>query len=147
MNNRSYCNPREQVPEIKWGRVRILLCAALCALGAPRLAQAGDAPAWMHAVATAPLPAHDEKTDAVLLYEERTVNVQSADKIKTQVRVVYKILQTERTRLRIRRRLPSTLTAKSMAFADGAFQPRARTMRSKTRKRSRSRFQKSKAAT
>jgi hypothetical protein len=47
----------------------------------------------MHAVATAALPAHDEKTDAVLLYEQRTVNVQSADKIKTQVRVVYKILR------------------------------------------------------
>jgi hypothetical protein len=73
--------------------MRILLCAALCALAAPRLAQAGDAPAWMHAVATATLPAHDEKTDAVLLYEQRTVNVQSADKIKMQVRVVYKILR------------------------------------------------------
>jgi hypothetical protein len=47
----------------------------------------------MHAVASAPVPAHDEKTDAVLLYEERTVNVQSADKIKTQVRRVYKILR------------------------------------------------------
>ena len=47
----------------------------------------------MHAAATAPLPAHDEKTDAVLLYEERTVNVQSADKIKTQVRMAYKILR------------------------------------------------------
>ena len=32
----------------------------------------------MHAVAAAPLPAHDEKTDAVLLYSETDVNVQSA---------------------------------------------------------------------
>src|ERR1035438_7883353 len=47
----------------------------------------------MHAAAGAPLPAHDEKTDAVLLYEERAVNVQSLDKIKTRVRVVYKILR------------------------------------------------------
>lgn len=93
MNNRSCCNRREQAPEISWGRIRFLLCLALLALAAPRLAQAGDAPAWMHAVASAPLPAHDEKTDAVLLYEERNVNVQSADKIKTQVRVVYKILR------------------------------------------------------
>lgn len=93
MNNRSYCYLREQAPGIKWSGMRILLCAALCALAAPRLAQAGDAPAWMHAVATAALPAHDEKTDAVLLYEQRTVNVQSADKIKMQVRVVYKILR------------------------------------------------------
>ncbi len=56
-------------------------------------AVASDAPQWMHAVANAPLPAHDEKTDAVLLYAEQTVNVQSADKIKTHVRLAYKILR------------------------------------------------------
>jgi len=56
-------------------------------------ALAGDAPQWMHAVVNAPLPAHDEKDDAVLLYSERNVNVQSADKIKTVVREVYKILR------------------------------------------------------
>lgn len=67
-------------------------CALSCVLISPRLGLA-DAPAWMHAVASAPVPAHDEKTDAVLLYEERNVTVQSADKIKTQVRVVYKILR------------------------------------------------------
>jgi Domain of Unknown Function with PDB structure (DUF3857)/Transglutaminase-like superfamily len=54
---------------------------------------AGDAPQWMHAVANAPLPEHDEKTDAVLLYSERTVSVQSVEKIKTHVREVYKILR------------------------------------------------------
>jgi hypothetical protein len=47
----------------------------------------------MHAVVTVPLPAHDEKTDAVLLYSETNVNVVSADKIKTQVRKAYKILR------------------------------------------------------
>jgi len=56
-------------------------------------ARAGDAPQWMHAVAKVPLPAHDEKTDAVLLYSERNVTVLSTDKIKTQVREVYKILR------------------------------------------------------
>jgi len=56
-------------------------------------AYAGDAPQWMHAAASAPLPAHDEKTDAVLMYSERTVIVQSTDKIKTHVRVAYKILR------------------------------------------------------
>lgn len=60
--------------------------------GAPQ-ALAGDAPAWMHALVSAPLPAHDEKTDAVLLYSERTVAVQSADKIKITVREAYKILR------------------------------------------------------
>jgi hypothetical protein len=47
----------------------------------------------MHSVVNAPLPAHDEKTDAILLYSERNVNVQSLDKIKIQVRQVYKILR------------------------------------------------------
>jgi len=61
--------------------------------GSPHLAVAGDAPSWMHTVASAPLPDHDEKTDAVLLYSERSVSVQSLDKIKTHVRVVYRILR------------------------------------------------------
>jgi len=47
----------------------------------------------MHALVNAPLPAHDEKTDAVLLYSERIVTVQSADKIKITVREAYKILR------------------------------------------------------
>jgi hypothetical protein len=81
------------VPAIDFRRLTVMLCAALCTLAAPRSAQAGDAPQWMHAAALAPLPAHDEKTNAVLLYEERAVNVQSLDKIKTRVRVVYKILR------------------------------------------------------
>jgi hypothetical protein len=58
-----------------------------------RPAVAGDAPAWMHALVSAPLPAHDEKTDAVQLYSEKIVTVQSADKIKTTVREAYKILR------------------------------------------------------
>jgi len=53
----------------------------------------GDAPGWMHALVNAPLPAHDEKTDAVLLYSERIVMVQSADKFKITVREAYKILR------------------------------------------------------
>ena len=54
---------------------------------------AAEAPSWMRSVATAPVPAHDEKTDAVILYSERLVNVQSTDKIKSRVRIVYKILR------------------------------------------------------
>lgn len=56
---------------------------------------AGDAPQWMHAVVNAPLPSHDEKTNAVLLYSERNVTVQSSDKIKTVVRRAYKILRPD----------------------------------------------------
>ncbi len=63
-----------------------------CLAGVPRSA-AGDAPGWMHALVNVPLPAHDEKTDVVLLYSERIVAVQSADKIKITVREAYKILR------------------------------------------------------
>jgi len=75
---------------------RILICFAFgfmgCLVGVPQSA-AGDAPAWMHALVNVPLPAHDEKTDVVLLYSERIVTVQSADKIKITVREAYKILR------------------------------------------------------
>src|SRR6266516_3563999 len=93
MNNKSHSCPAPPPPasENRWHRILLLAC--LCVLAAACPALAGDAPPWMHAVASAPLPAHDEKTDAVLLYSERTVSVQSVDKIKTHVRVVYKILR------------------------------------------------------
>src|SRR4029077_5050424 len=70
----------------------ISMCIGLFFLGLPS-AHAGDAPQWMHALTSVPLPAHDDKTDAVLLYSERSVSVQSLDKIKTKVRVAYKILR------------------------------------------------------
>jgi transglutaminase-like putative cysteine protease len=54
-----------------------------------------DAPAWMHAAATAPLPAHDEKTDAVLLYAEDVTTVQPNGKIKNLRRRVFKILRPD----------------------------------------------------
>ena len=97
MNNKWFCSPVPPAPATS-SRRRILLAwmllgVALVALCAPRHALAADAPAWMHAVVSVPLPAHDEKTDAVLLYSERTVVVQSLDKIKIHVRVVYKILR------------------------------------------------------
>jgi len=56
---------------------------------------AGDAPQWMHALVNAPLPSHDGKTDAVLLYSETNVNVISADKIKTVIRRAYRILRPD----------------------------------------------------
>src|SRR5438270_6725274 len=92
MKNRLLCNPVDQLPAIK----RCLsagLYGGLCLLVCISPALAGDAPSWMHAAAAAPLPPHDDKTDAVLLYSEHAVSVQSLDKIKTRVRVAYKILR------------------------------------------------------
>lgn len=92
MKNRLLCNPVDQLPAIK----RCLspcFYLGLCLLVCVCPALAGDAPSWMHAAASAPLPAHDDKTDAVLLYSEHAVTVQSLDRIKTRVRVAYKILR------------------------------------------------------
>src|ERR1700730_7358913 len=70
-----------------------LQISALAFLMAPRAATAGDAPAWMHAVVNAPIPAHDEKTDAVNLYSEDITIVMSDSKIKMIERRAYKILR------------------------------------------------------
>jgi len=56
-------------------------------------AAAGDAPSWMRALTNAPLPDHDETTDAVLLYSETILVVQGSGKIKRTTREVYKILR------------------------------------------------------
>jgi hypothetical protein len=68
----------------------LVLC--LAASFAP-VSRAGDAPAWMHALTGVPLPDHDEKTDAVLLYSEDIVTVQGNGKIKHLTRRAYKILR------------------------------------------------------
>jgi hypothetical protein len=91
MKNRLYCSrgPSPQVIKNHFICFLIAVCLVLCAPSS----QASDAPQWMHALVNAPLPAHDEKTDAVLMYSERIVAVQSTDRIKTTVRRAYKILR------------------------------------------------------
>jgi hypothetical protein len=93
MNNRSSCNPAAALPAIDFRGVIVFLGAILCALAISPRAHGAEAPPWMHALVSAPVPAHDEKTDAVLLYSETAVSVQSLEKIKTRVRVAYKILR------------------------------------------------------
>jgi Domain of Unknown Function with PDB structure (DUF3857)/Transglutaminase-like superfamily len=93
MKSKSCCNPERPAPVINrpaffglWAVACVLVC------GLPAFAS-GEAPPWMHALVNAPLPAHDEKTDAVLLYSETNLIVDSADRIRTQVREAYKILR------------------------------------------------------
>ena len=88
----SYNLPRRQ-PATSAALATAALAAFLCLVGAAPAAHAGDAPAWLHALANTPLPAHDEKTDAVLLYSDDTVTVVSTDKVKEHVRAAYKILR------------------------------------------------------
>src|SRR5947207_6206367 len=93
MKSRLFCNRSARERPTRTALARILLGIALVVPSS--VAVAGDAPQWMHAVVNAPLPAHDEKTDAVLLYSETNVNVLSADKIKTTVRRAYRILRPD----------------------------------------------------
>src|SRR5579872_232546 len=98
MNNRSFYNPsplqrrteRRALPPL----LRLATCLFLL-IGMPRFAHGFDAPQWMHALAPTRLPSYDDKTNAVLLFSERSVTVMSADKIKTQVREAYKILRPQ----------------------------------------------------
>jgi uncharacterized protein DUF3857/transglutaminase superfamily protein len=94
MKNKSYCNQSGQAPAIRRRALPLLfwVLAFLLTCASP-LAASGDAPQWMHALVSAPVPAHDEKTDAVLLYSETNVNVLSADKVKVVVRKAYKVLR------------------------------------------------------
>ena len=85
MNNKLFCSRlvvRQGIDRLRLASVSAVLAVSLLSW-APG-ARAGDAPAWMHALVNAPLPEHDEKTDAVLMYSEKLVLVQSADKIKMQ---------------------------------------------------------------
>ncbi len=94
MKSKLCCNPEPLAPATRRLGGRFLLWVALCILGcAPQALAGGDAPQWMHALLNAPLPAHDEKTDAVLLYSETNIIVDSASRIRTQVREAYKILR------------------------------------------------------
>lgn len=77
---------------------RIVWVAALLVAGGAGLAnsaRAADAPQWLHALVNAPLPPHDEKTNAVLLYSEDILSVQSDGKIKSIERRAYKILRPD----------------------------------------------------
>jgi hypothetical protein len=96
MTNKSYCNRWELWAEMSRVRRKLYLAG----LFIPFLvmippARCGDAPQWMHAVVNAGLPAHDERTNAVLLYSEDMLSVQSNGKIKKVERRVYKILRPD----------------------------------------------------
>ncbi len=95
MISKLYCSPQRLRQAIKTGRGSAWAIAALTfwVIGLPCAARGSDAPQWMHALVNAPLPAHDEKTDAVLLYSEDIVNVQGNGKIKSIERRAYKILR------------------------------------------------------
>jgi hypothetical protein len=95
MNNKSLCSPARSFPmpqDCPRASQFAALFLCLAAFVAP-VSRAGDAPSWMHALTSAPLPDHDDKADAVLLYAEDIVSVQGNGKIKHLTRRAYKILR------------------------------------------------------
>jgi hypothetical protein len=58
-------------------------------------ANAADAPSWMHAQVGMALPAHDEKTNAVVLFQETILTVLPNGKIKRLEREAVKILRPD----------------------------------------------------
>jgi hypothetical protein len=74
-----------------------ILFAAFVVMSLPLASplRAADAPAWMHALVNVPLPKHDEKADAVVLYSEEILNVQPNGKIKAIDRRAFKILRPD----------------------------------------------------
>ena len=96
MTNKLCCNRWEPLVGIKGARSGLRVTGLFFfLLAAVPAARCGDAPQWMHAVANAALPAHDEKTNAILLYSEDVLSVQPNGKIKKVERRVYKILRPD----------------------------------------------------
>jgi transglutaminase-like putative cysteine protease len=58
-----------------------------------------EAPKWMHALTGVALPAYQERTEAVELYSETSINVQPNGKIKRLERKAYKILRPDGAKL------------------------------------------------
>jgi len=93
MNSKLSCNPALRPRASKQRLPTVVLWLTICVLTCAPRAAAGDVPEWMRALVSAPLPAHDKETNAIMLYAERNVIVVSADKVKEQVREAYKILR------------------------------------------------------
>jgi hypothetical protein len=100
MNNKLFYNPEQLrlVSNLAAHSARqvfrlMLLVALALGIGFP--ARPADAPAWMRALVNAPLPPHDEKTDAVLVYSEEILNVQGTGKVRETDRLVYRILRPD----------------------------------------------------
>jgi len=80
-------------PLISFSLIPVALLASI--LNPSRLSANSDAPAWMHAAAARPLPAYDDKTNAVFLYAEDLITVQSNGKIRKTERRAIKIIRSE----------------------------------------------------
>jgi hypothetical protein len=74
-----------------------MMCIGLaaCAFVQAPAALAVSVPDWVQAQVAAPVPAHDEETNAVVLYSETELIVQAPGKMKRVERLVYRILRRD----------------------------------------------------
>jgi transglutaminase-like putative cysteine protease len=72
-----------------------MMTTAILACFLARGASASDAPAWMHALVSAPATDYADKPAAVLLYDEMLLSVDNDGKIRRLERKAYKILRPE----------------------------------------------------
>jgi transglutaminase-like putative cysteine protease len=78
-------------------RITGRLCGMMvaCAMAYLPAVKAATAPDWMRAQVTAAVPAHDDETDAVLLYSETALTVLAPGRMKRLERRVFKILRAD----------------------------------------------------
>jgi hypothetical protein len=91
MSSKWFCNPSTSFKRF----IFFAILASCCLPELGRRAIAADAPDWMSALVNAVFPAHDQNADALLLYSEHNVTVQSESKVKPTVRKTYKILRPD----------------------------------------------------
>jgi len=91
------CPPRRRrrnnVASVRPARFHALLLLPVLLAGAAAPTRASSAPDWMRAQAVQPMPAHDDKTDAVLLYSETVLTVLGEGRMRRVDRRVYRILR------------------------------------------------------
>jgi Domain of Unknown Function with PDB structure (DUF3857)/Transglutaminase-like superfamily len=82
---------------------RLALAAALMGAASSALAGVATPPPWAQSQVRAPLPAHDEETDAVRLYSEIALSVDANGRIRRADREVFRILRAQGSKRAIAR--------------------------------------------
>jgi hypothetical protein len=104
MSNRSSSYARRRAGDRRsgygWSQLRALALFSLLAAAAPA-AKTADAPDWLHALSNVALPAHEEMTNAVLLYTEVVTTVRPDGRMRTRTRKAWRILRPDGARLGI----------------------------------------------
>lgn len=90
MNSKLFCRSASSTAV----RMGTLLLGA-CLFTSAAFAGKAQAPEWVHSAATQPMPAHDDKVDAVVLYSSEEMTVDSSSHTHGVVRQVLKILRPD----------------------------------------------------